>query len=103
MEIKVIKNKNFIYKVKNGETLNDISNKFKVIESKLIEDNNLVSKTLIEGDLLYISCQNALIYVVKPMDNLDKIARKLNVTKEFLIEKNNLKSSKLFIGQKLIA
>ena len=102
MEIKVIKNKNFIYKVKNGETLQDISNKFKVLESTLMQENNLTSKTLLNGDLLYISCQNALIYIVKPLDNLDKISNKLNVTKEFLIEKNNLKSTKLFIGQKLI-
>ncbi len=102
MEIKIIKNKNFIYKVKENETLLDISNKFKVLESKLMLDNSLTSKTLLKGDLLYISTQNALIYVVKPLENINTIAKKLNVTKEQLIEKNNLKSTNLFIGQKLI-
>lgn len=102
MEIKIIKNKNFIYRVKEGETLLDISNKFKILESKLMEDNSLTSKTLLKGDLLYISCQNALIYVVKPLENLTTIANKLNVTKESIIEKNNLKSTNLFIGQKLV-
>ena len=52
MEIKIIKNKNFIYKVKENETLLDISNKFKVLESKLMLDNSLTSKTLLKGDLL---------------------------------------------------
>ena len=65
-------------------------------------DNSLTSKTLLKGDLLYISTQNALIYVVKPLENINTIAKKLNVTKEQLIEKNNLKSTNLFIGQKLI-
>lgn len=102
MEIKILKNKNFIYKVKENETLKDISNKFKVLESSLINDNNLTSKTLMKGDLLFIKSQNSLIYVVKPLDNLTKIAEKLKVSKESIIEKNNLKSTNLFIGQNLI-
>ena len=102
MEIKIIKNKNFIYKVKQNETLLDVSNKFKVLESELMNDNCLTNKTLLKGDLLYISSQNALIYVVKPLENLNIIARKLNVTKQQLVEKNHLKTENVFIGQKLI-
>lgn len=102
MEIKVVKNKNFIYKVKQGDTLLSVSNKFKVLESSLIEDNCLVSNELLEGDLLYISCENAYIYVVKPLDNLTKIAQKYNVSCDYIQEKNKLKTKVLFIGQKLV-
>lgn len=102
MEIKIIKNKNFVYKVKDNETIQSISNKFKILESKLIEDNALSSSELMKGDLLYISCENAHIYVVKPLDNLKKIASEFNTTELNLIEKNNLKTNVLFIGQKLV-
>lgn len=102
MEIKVIKNKNFIYKVKEGDTLLSVSNKFKILESTLIEDNCLQSSEILKGDLLYISCENAFIYVVKPLDNLKIIAQKYNVTPEYIQTKNNLKTNNLFIGQKLV-
>ncbi|MGN1208130.1 MAG: LysM peptidoglycan-binding domain-containing protein, partial [Christensenellales bacterium] len=95
-------NKNFLYKVKDGDTLKSISNKFKILERKLIEDNCLACEELMKGDVLYISCENAHIYVVKPLDNLNKIAKKYNVTSEYLIEKNALKTNVLFIGQKLV-
>lgn len=102
MEIKVIKNKNFVYKIKENETLKDVSNKFKILESKLIEDNALSSSELLMGDLLYISCENAHIYVVKPLDSLKKIANLFDVPVQSIIEKNNLKTNVLFIGQKLV-
>ena len=102
MEIKLMKNKNFIYKVKKEETLTTIANKFKVLERDLIIDNNLSSTMLEEGDVLYISGENTLIYVVKPLENLETISKKLNVDKQVIIEKNKLKTKNLFIGQKLI-
>ncbi len=102
MEIKLIKNKNFLYVVKENETLKDVSNKFKILESKLIEDNCLSSSEILKGDVLYISCENAHIYVVKPLDNLTAIAQKFNTTVKNLEEKNNLKTKVLFIGQKLV-
>lgn len=102
MEIKVIKNKNFIYKVKKNDTLLSVSTKFKTLESKLIEDNCLQSNEIMEGDLLYISCENAYIYVVKPLDNLKSIAQKYNVSTSYIQEKNDLKTNNLFIGQKLV-
>lgn len=102
MEIKILKNKNFIYKVKENETLKDISNKFKILESKIMLDNCLTSKTVLNGDLLYIACQNSVLYVVKPLDNLEKIAKKLNVSVNEIIEKNNLQTNNLFIGQNLV-
>lgn len=102
MEIKLIKNKNFYYIVKEGETLLNISNKFKILEKTLIEDNSLASSQILKGDCLYISCENAQIYVVKPLDNLEKIAQKFKVTPEFIKQKNHLLSNNVFIGQKLV-
>lgn len=102
MEIKILKNKNFIYKVKAGESLTDVSNKFNILENQIISDNNLSSRNLLEGDLLFISNQNTQTYIVKPLDNLEKIAKKLNVTTSEIISKNSLKTNNLFIGQKLV-
>lgn len=102
MEIKLVKNKDFIYRVEQNENLITIANKFKIPESRIVFENNLTSKELKQGDLLYISCENSHIYVVKPLDTIEKIANKFNVTKEFIIKKNNLKNNNLFIGQKLI-
>lgn len=102
MEIKIVKNKNFLYKVKEGETLLSISNKFKILEKTLIEENHLASNQLLKGDCLFISCENAQIYVVQPLDNLNKLAQKFNVSPETIMQKNNLTSKTLFIGQKLV-
>ena len=101
MEIKILKNKNFIYKVDN-ETLMDIVNKFKTNEAKIISDNKLTNKDIEKGDVLYIENENNLIYTVKPLDNLTKIAKKFNVSINYIKEKNNLINEHIFIGQILI-
>ncbi len=102
MEIKLIKNKNFIYKVQKNESLKDVCNKFKVLEKTLIEDNALSSCEIMQGDLLYIREENTYIHVVMPLETLSEIARKYSVSENYIIEKNNLKTKKIFIGQKLI-
>ena len=65
MEIKIIKNENFIYKVEEDETLLDICSKFKILESKIIKDNNLNNNVVKQGDLLYIEQVNNNIYFQK--------------------------------------
>lgn len=102
MEIKILKNKAFLYKVRENETLLDVSNKFNILESQIINENNLSSKNLLAGDLLYISMQNTRIYVVKPLDTIESVASRLRVSKSEIIAKNKLKSTNLFIGQKLV-
>lgn len=102
MEIKLLKNKDFLYKVKRGDTLQKISNQFNTTESKLISDNCLNDKNIEEGDVLYIAEENLYTYVVKPLDTISIIANKFNVSNEYIIQKNNLINNKLFIGQILI-
>lgn len=102
MEIKLIKNESFIYKVNENESLLDISNKFKISESKLMKENNLTDKNLEKGDLLFIENENNFLYTVLPLDNLNEIAKKFNVTVKHIIEKNKLNNEHIFIGQILI-
>lgn len=102
MEITLLKNKNFIYKVQKDETLQSIANKFKMTESKLIQDNCLSAKKLEEGDILCILEENTCVYTVKPLDTLKKIAKQFNVSENYIIKKNELNNSYVFIGQLLI-
>jgi len=102
MIIKTLQNKNFLYKVIEGESLLDIANKFKVNEAKIIKDNNLLSKSIEFGDVLYIESENNLIYIVKPLDTLKKIAKKYNISESFIKEKNKLTNEHIFVGQLLI-
>jgi len=102
MDIKILKNKNFIYKAQENENLTNISNKFKINEAKLIHDNKLISKVIEKGDVLFIENENNIIYTVKPLDNLLKISQKFKVSISFIKEKNNLKSEHIFIGQILV-
>ena len=99
MNIILLKNENFIYKVKNGQTLKDVCNLFKISKSQLINDNNLTTEELSEGDCLFIREENKMQYVVKPAENIYDISKKLNVSVNYILQKNNLKSKHLFIGQ----
>jgi len=102
MDIKILMNKNFLYKVKKDETLNDIATQFKTSETILINCNKLADNELEEGDILYIENENNFIYTVKPLDNLDKIAKKHNVSVDLIKSKNKLLTDNVFIGQVLI-
>ena len=100
--MELIKNKDFIYRVKKGDSLQKISNKFNVMESKIIKDNNLTDKNIEEGDVLYIEEENSFTYIVKPLDTLVKIANKYNISVDYIIKKNQLENDKIFIGQILV-
>lgn len=102
MNIKIVKNENFIYKVCKEENVKDIANKFKLSEGILIKENSLNSSILEEGDVIFVNSENKYFYTVKPLDTINHIAKKFNVTTIYIKEKNNLLSNHLFIGQILI-
>ncbi|MBE5746185.1 MAG: LysM peptidoglycan-binding domain-containing protein [Clostridiales bacterium] len=102
MEIEILENKDFFYKVKKQDTLNSVSNMFKISEGQIIKDNNLNSKLLEEGDVLYIKEENNFLYSVKPLDTLHSLSIKFGVSKEYIIKKNELTSNNLFIGQIIV-
>ena len=102
MDIKILKNKNFIYKVENNESLTTVANKFNMSSMKLLQDNLISEKHLEKGDILFIQSENFFIYTVKPLDNLQKIAKKFNTSVQEIKDKNKLSNEHIFIGQILI-
>ncbi|CAH2212291.1 LysM peptidoglycan-binding domain-containing protein [Tepidibacter aestuarii] len=88
-----------IYKVNNGDSLYDISNKFNVSIDDIVKANNLpyYDKVAVGMNLLIPSNSNKVNknyfdYKVKVGDFLYKIAKKFNIDYKDIININNLKS-----------
>ena len=94
------------YVVQKGDNLYKIAGKFNVSVNDIAKSNNLISTSLIIGQVLTIPNNNSskkeIIYTVKAGDSLYKIAQKFNTTVNNIINDNNLKSNLLSIGQTLI-
>lgn len=77
----------FIHKVKKGETLSEISQKYKVSQDSVVALNSIKNPNLIFiGSELKIPFINT--YVVQKGDNLSKIAKMYNTTWQKIYEKN---------------
>ena len=91
----------FIYKVKSGDTLTKISNRFSVNQNKIINDNNLSNPfTLLVGECLIID-KDMITYQVKNGDDLHKISDEFNISIDQIKKKNNI-NNRLKVGQELI-
>ncbi len=89
---------NLFYKVKSGETLADVCQKFKVDEYSI---KMLNKKTSIQPfDVVLIPKPYEHMYVVKPLDTYEKIAKELGVSVEKI--KEVTKGKKMFIGQRIV-
>ncbi len=90
-----------IYRVKEGETLQDIARRFGVRADKISADSNCSCEQVDAGIYLLIRRPEGREYVVKPFDTLGDIAERFGVSEDGIIKNNRLTSSELFIGQKL--
>jgi len=90
------------YKVKSGDTLGGISNKFGQSQTVLKYNNPNIEKYLKIGEKLKITRGNSISYKVLRGDSLSKIASKFEKTIEELKTTNNLTSSKIRLNQMLV-
>ena len=95
-----------IYKVKKGDSLWKIANKYNTTVEKLKSANNLKTNTLSVGQKLVIpsisvSPEVSDTYIVQKGDSLWSIANKFNMTVSELKNLNNLTNNLLSIGQVL--
>lgn len=89
-----------IHKVKKGETLWIISNRYGISVSELQKENQLTTKNLNVGQTLKIPGKT-LNYKVKRGDTIGEIASRLKVSANELMKFNHLYSTKLHTGQRL--
>lgn len=92
----------YTYVVKKGDTLGKIAKNHNTTVNKLVADNNIKNKNLIQvGQKLKIY-QSVILYVVKKGDTLGKIAAKYDTTVNKLVSDNNIKNKNLIsVGQKI--
>lgn len=91
--------KSFYIRVKQGDTLNKIYQKYNTCKQNIVRNNPEID--LYCGELIKIKTNDYISYIVKPTETLDKICDKFNIEKDKLIQQNDLKDTKLFIGQQL--
>jgi membrane-bound lytic murein transglycosylase D len=104
-----VKSDNYNYhRVKRGETISQISEKYKVSISSIRSWNNLSSNKIIAGSTLKIKKGGEILtggtnnyHLVMRGESLYTIAKKYNTTIQKIKSLNNLSNSKIKTGQKL--
>lgn len=105
------------YKVKSGDTIGQIAEKYKVSASRIRQWNNLKSNKILVGQSLKIysdasvndvveknnkksnSSSDKIEHKVKRGESLYTIAKQYGTSVDALMTANNLSSNKLFVGQ----
>jgi membrane-bound lytic murein transglycosylase D len=113
-----IASSNYRYKVRNGDSLSEIAEKFGVSISDLKKWNNLRSNTIVAGKTIKIITNtdptttaygdnsnnrstNLTYYKVRKGDNISEIAKKFNVKASDIILWNNLKNNVVLAGSRI--
>jgi membrane-bound lytic murein transglycosylase D len=103
------------YKVKRGDTMDELAQKFGVTTAQIRKWNGLSSNDLFAGKTLKIYSGDASslgdvttktpatvnYYKVKSGDSIGKIAELYRVSSANIIKWNNVKNDKIYVGQKL--
>ena len=91
------------YRVKSGDTLSEIANRFDVSMMTLWWANKLKSKDDLHiGQVLRIPPVSGLVYTVKDTDTLDSLAARYKVSASHIIKLNGLEDPVLVVGQVLV-
>jgi len=90
------------YKVKKGDSLFGLANKFNVSVDSIITLNDLKNAYYLTiGTILKIPNMSGILYKVKKGDSLSSISRKYNVAINSIADSNDLSSSTIHIGMSL--
>ena len=91
--------RNFVIRISQPTTLEEVSKKYNMSLDRLIELNDLRAQECYVGMRLLIEQRDGVEYVVQPFDTLDKIAVNFGVDKAKI--KNYNRINQVFLGQKL--
>ncbi len=100
-------NKKNYYRVKSGDSLSAIAEKFGTSMNHLKAINNLSGSRILVGQKLrvtqksYYSSNSKEVYRVRTGDTLSKISQKFNIRISTLKKHNDLDGNKIFVGQYL--
>lgn len=88
--------------VKEKDTIYTIANRYKVIPTDIIQDNNLIEPyDLKANQILFLRNKN--VYVIKQGDNLEKISLRFAVNKDDIVNLNKLREPyELIVGNKIL-
>jgi murein DD-endopeptidase MepM/ murein hydrolase activator NlpD len=102
--IKNKRTKTISYKVKPGDVVSSIANKFGISVNTILWENNLSSRSIIHpGDTLQILPVSGISHTVSAGENISYIANKYDVSASEILEVNNISNvDTLKIGQKLL-
>ncbi len=89
--------KQFYYRVKIDDTLDEIYSRFNTSKENVLRNNDDIP--LYPGEWIRITQNDYITHIVKPTETLEQIAIKYNIDILEIKQKNNLTSDKLFIGQ----
>ncbi|RKL67511.1 hypothetical protein CR203_09180 [Salipaludibacillus neizhouensis] len=89
------------YKVKEGDSLYFLSQRYGISITELKNENNLLTNEIISGDYLVIPTNAKHSHTVKPGESLWSIATKYGMTIAQLQQKNYLSSFIVYPGQAL--
>lgn len=91
--------KKIVYRVRDGETLKSICDRFAIPESLIIKLNGLETEVSC-GDLLYLEkYEEKMLYTVKAGEGINSVARNFCVKAEDILIENSVPY--LYFGQKI--
>jgi len=91
------------YRVRGGDTLSGIANKFDISMMTLWWANHLSSKDELHlGQVLVIPPVSGLVVTVTPADTLDSLAARYGVSTSRILKTNQLTDPNLVVGQVLV-
>ena len=89
--------KQFVYRVLDGDTLASLCLKFNTSIENIVRNNKDIP--LFAGELVEIKVNDYIQHFVRPAETLKNIAEFYNITTEEIVQTNSLQTEKLYIGQ----